>query len=405
MNNATLERPVTETVMGELKHIPESIDSNSLPSEVFGINTVALLEFGKVAVDSTLLSAGMEKNLRLLPQAIKFMPLIETLQANRNATHDDLEPYRQIVREVSKPVALAEKVASHLGSRVARALDRKIDTKIVDKTREATVNSHEKLQEYSDDIAHVLSFPNPNVQFSGEVSLLSQTMGQAIRNERNKRVAGITVVPQNSVPGFKGFLIKTVQKVKGFFRRLFGGQQKQAEVTAYDAGAGIESVVQSFKQQPEAMDKKYPLLNRFVQKVLPKTQRFYSDYYAVAAPEILNFVYSGAHPSAKDTELLASVQRNPSDLRFVTNYGRLHERLGKIQTASHDLLPALSNILPSDSTQMAATFANIQAFFAPKSAIEPVVVLEDAQESEVKDIPQQKRLKRLLSKLKRTNKT
>lgn len=351
---------------------PEGVAASSIsaapPTEVFGLETAALLRFADIARDSTLFPARFDKGLRLLPQFVSLVPLVEQLQADGGVSTDVIAPYREHIYEAVPVLALADKVAAKVGKVAVNALNRTVERQVISRSSELATKAREVIRTIEDDVEHVARFENPKEQFVNEMNLLSREVTAAIVAQRDMRVEGKTKDVHDGPGGIRGFFIKAIHKVKGFFSRLFGRPIDRQEITAYDAGAGIAKVVKAFKDSPKVMSEKFPVIARFAPRILPATNRFTTEHYVIAAPEILGFLYSGSSKEVASEELLDSILRNPHDLRFLTKYKK---SMINIQRASRNLVPALIDVIPETGDKVSEAFNSIQRMLGVRRDIEP----------------------------------
>lgn len=341
---------------------PKATVPNVTP-EIFGVNTVDLQAFGDIALKSTLLP-GISGGLRLLQPALELLPLARQLQATGRASVEDIAPYRDVLRDFVPKLPAIENIATKFGGFAVRALDRKITREVVTRTNIAAVEAKKKVEKIEEDIEHIAGFENPKEQFTAEMSKLSHVVTSAIEQQRDLRVAGHVEEVYNGPKGLLGFVTKVIHKVRGFFRNLFGGRKKQHEITAYDAGAGMNNVFNNLKQDMAGTIEKFPLLSRFMQKDSFSHKTFTKEHFSFVAPEVLSFLFSATNKTEKEADIIESVKKHPHDLRFVTNYKKTFKgySLAGIQNASDTLIPAFINLLPTTGGKVTDIFNEIQNF-------------------------------------------
>jgi len=355
------EQPVETTGQIEDALNPSSLPT--LPVEVFGINTQDLLAFGRIAEHSTL----FPKEIALLPQVVAFIPLIEKAQSTTPVTVEDVAPYRSLISVAFPKVTFVEKAVTKIGSETLQhTLDRKVTKEVVKRTDEVLGGNEKTIQELRETLEHITQFENPQQQFKKEMNLLSETVRTAIHRERDLRLAG-EAKQEERIPGWKGFAIRAVRKVKGFFKRLFGKREDQSTFTAYDAGAGIDTTIRDIRERPEVAGK-FQLLGRFIQKYAPVHSAINKEYYSFAAPEILSYIYSVTPRAFEDNVLFRDVESNPHDFRFLTRYKKTFKgmNLERIQSTSQTLIPAFMRLLPNSLEKTLDTFYQMNNLFTQK---------------------------------------
>lgn len=134
------------------------------------------------------------------------------------------------------------------------------------------------------------------------------------------------------------------------------------------------------------------MLSRLMLDKLPNTLPFTKDRLALVAPEILNFLFSTSPEDREADNLIESVNRNPHELRFVTRFKKHYGRysLEGIQLASHTLMPAIRDVLPTSGESVREIYAEAQELLKHKQINE---VLEPATE---KPEPNRKRIRNRL---------
>jgi hypothetical protein len=171
------------------------------------------------------------------------------------------------------------------------------------------------------------------------------------------------------------------------------------EITAYDAGAGIEQTMASLTRNQSAAEGRLPMLSKLLLSRLPNKIPFTKDRLALVAPEILNFLFSISPDDEKGRSLIDSVNRNPHELRFVTrlkkHYGRYS--LEGIQRASTTLMPAIRDVLPTEGTKVREIFAQAQELLREK---QPHNEMQDDNELKIaQDEPVRQGFRNRLKKL------
>lgn len=375
------------------------------PVQVLGLETEAILRLGRATTALGALPPRVNLALYALPNAVRLVPLVEEMQAGVEIKPEDVRPYRKPIKGLSLEVGFADKLAAAAGAiavgvPLRRALNRKIEREFPVRASEAIDRAREVVASIEGEIDFVASFENPREQFVTELNNLAQTVKVAITEQRDWRVRNN--MPAEAEPevsrGMMGFFAKAVRKVREFFGLFRHKPEVNTEITAYDAGAGIEKIFRSLTANPEATQERLPMLSRLVFDRLPKILPLTKGRLALVAPEILNFLFSTSPEDRNTGNLIDSVNRNPHELRFVTQFKKHygHYSLEGIQRASRTLMPAIRDILPTEGSKVREIYAQAQELLQrkePKSAPEQVV-----EQSEVKKKGLRNRLKNLFSK-------
>ena len=339
------------------------------PQEIVGVETQAILRLGRAVTALGVLPPGVNLGLYALPDAVRLFPLIQEMQSGVPLTPEDVRPYRKPIKGLSLELGFADKAAAAagllaVGVPARRALNRKIEGEFPARASEAIAKAREAVADIEHEVDFVAGFENPKEQFLSEVNALAQTVSDAIVEQRDRRVRnGLQPETAPETPkGIAGLVVQVARKIRSFFG--FFRRHKTAvnnEVTAYDAGAGIEQALTVVTQNSDS-EGSFPLLSRYVLSRLPNELPVTKDKLALVAPEILNFLFSAASDQDKGQDLLDSVNRNPHELRFVTRFKKRYGRfsLEGIQRASLTLMPAIRDILPSEGTQVHRIFGQVQ---------------------------------------------
>ena len=333
------------------------------PEQLFGIETEAILRLGRAATALGVLPSRVNLGLYALPDAVRLVPLVQEMQSGTILTPEDVRPYRRSIKALSPEASSADGMAIlasvvGVGIPARRALNRKIEQEFPDRAAKAIDEAREKIASLESSVDYVASFENPREQFVNELDDLAQTVSTAITEQRDRRVQdGIPVETQPEVPrGIMGFFTKAVRKIRSFFK-----PKKPAvnpEVTAYDAGAGIQAAVRSLAENYGASAKRFPMLSKMAFAQIPNNMNITKDRLAFMAPEILNFLFSALPQDSNVRNLMESVKRNPHELRFVTRFKHRYAgySLPGIQNASHTLMPAIRDVLPTEGTKVREIF-------------------------------------------------
>lgn len=377
------------------------------PEQVLGIETEAILRLGRAATALGALPPRVNLGLYALPDAIRLVPLVEEMQSGTEITPEDVRPYRRPIKKLSLEVNFADKLAATAGAvavgiPLRRALNRKIEREFPTRTAEAIDKAREAVASIEHEVDYIASFENPREQFVTELNDLSQTVSSAIIEQRDWRVHN-NMPAESEVPkGAVGFFTKAVRKVKDFFGFFRRKPEINSEVTAYDAGAGIEKTFKTLTASPEVTEKRLPMLSKLILGKLPDTLPFTKDRLALVAPEILNFLFSTSPEDREANNLIESVNRNPHELRFVTKFKKHYGRYSfeGIQRASHTLMPAIRDVLPNSGDKVREVYAQAQELLQHRQVSEAPESTIDIELPEPKKNGIRNRLKNLFSKKK-----
>ena len=353
------------------------------PEQILGLETEAILRLGQAATDLCVLPPKVNIGLYTLPDAVRLVPLVQEMQSGIALTPEDIRPYRKPIKNLSMGVSAADKVAATAGAigigiPLRRVLNRKIEREFPIRAAEAIDQAREAIASIENNVEHLASFDNPKEQFVTELGSLAQTVNTAIVEQRDRRVRGnISMEETRETPkGLAGFVTKAVRKIRDFFGAFKRSKPEvNAEITAYDAGAGIEQAISRLAKNPAAAESGFPLLSKLILNRLPSKMPLTKDRLALAAPEILNFLFSTADDKKQGKDLVDSVNRNPHELRFVTRFKKRYHQydLQNIQRSSHTLMPAIRDILPTSGAQVREIFAQAQDLLAYKQPEKQVV--------------------------------
>jgi hypothetical protein len=378
MATLTIERPeIIDTATEAQQNDHRFFDPRSpaQPEEIFGIETEAILALGRAVTALSVLPPKVNLGLYTLPNAVRLVPLVEEMRAGTSLTPEDVRPYRKPIKRLSMEVGFADKAAATagalaLGIPLRRALNRKIEREFPARAAEAIDKARQAVASVENDVEHVASFKNPKEQFVTELHDLAQTVSSAITEQRDIRIrTGAHVETEPETPsGIAGFLTRAARKVRSFFGMFKPNRPAvNTEITAYDAGAGIEQAIGSLVENPIALEGRLPLLSKLLLSRLPATMPITKDKLALGAPEILNFLFSTSPADETGSSLIDSVKRNPHELRFVTGFKKRYGRysLDGIQRASVTLMPAIRDVLPNDGAKVRNIFAQAQDLLTP----------------------------------------
>ena len=325
------------------------------PEELGGINTGAILRLGRAATRLSLLPSAAY----LLSDAIPLIPLIKKIGDSQSLdiTSEDVRLYRKPIKKLSLGISFIDKLVSAsavvgVGVPLRRKLNKRIEEEFPVRANEALEKARLLVEsEAAEGYVNYLSgFDNPREQFRSEMDYLSEKVGASINAARDSRVkSGSPDKEENSFGGVAGFFVKIVRSVRSFFG-LFGRKNKQKEpntnITAYDAGTGIEQVLNSMAENPDASMQKMPMISKLI---LDKIKLPSSDRLALLAPELLNLIFSTSIDKDETRDLIRSIKCNPHELRFVTRFKKRYGRysIDQIKRGSEDIIPAIIDVLPT----------------------------------------------------------
>lgn len=365
---------------GIVQAAPETppVHSHSAPSQserIFDISTDAIQRLGRAANDTCILPYPYSTVFSGMQKILPYMPVIETL-ATQPPTTESITPHVQDIKKFAAPFVPGLKTADTLTRHIPplrRRLDERVVRTVLQKLPEAQAQAHEKLASVQDEVKFLAAFESTREQFVQEVNTVARKVGAAILLARDERVE--TAMPPAPPPprGILGIATKVVRGVQKFFKKLFGFGRKKPEVTevsAYDASRGIAQVLGDLNQPSQVQQQELPLLQRYIAPQLSRLSHMPTHTLALAAPELLNFIYSLSSDDATNTLIRREVLKNPHELRFVTNFKRTFGRynLDRMQRASQTLLPAIRDILPTNSTQLRVSFEQLQRLFDTESS-------------------------------------
>ncbi|HEY5152810.1 MAG TPA: hypothetical protein VII55_02450 [Candidatus Saccharimonadales bacterium] len=357
--------------------------------EILGVSTEAILRLGSAATALGVLPPKVEHKLYALPQAVRLVPLIEEMQAGTKLKPEDVRPYRKSIKSLSGEVDFADMLAAGagvigLGVPLRRAINRRIEREFPARAAKAMNKARETiagLESIESNVDYLAGFDNPQAQFVNEMNDLAQTVSTAIYEHRDMRVQGrVQEVKPEPPKGIMGFFIKAVRRIRSFFGFIKRRPKANQEVTAYDAGAGIEQALKSLTFNRQATEQRLPMLSKFVLNRLPANLPVTSERLAFAAPEILNFLFSTSPKDSQGKNLMDSIRHNPHEFRFITKFKRNYGRysLDGIQAASVALLPAIRDVLPTEGAKVREIFDRAQALLYGKPANGEVDDTQDA---------------------------
>jgi hypothetical protein len=378
------------------------------PEQILGVDTEAILRLGEATTALGVLPSRVNLGLYALPNAVRLVPLIEEMQSGTELAPEDVRPYRKPIKGLNMDGSFADKLAAGagvigVGVPIRRAINRKIEREFPSRATEVIDKARETIAGIENDVDYVASFENPKEQFVAELDDLAQTVSTAIYEQRDMRVRGnVQAETKPELPkGVMGFLAKAVRKVRSFFGFFRRKPEVNKEITAYDAGAGIEKTIRSLTNNQGAAESRLPMLSKFLLSRLPNNMPIARDRLALAAPELLNFLFSTSSEDSRNRSLIDSVNRNPHEFRFVTKIKKHYGPYGRyslygIQHASMTLLPAIKDILPTEGAKVREIFDQAQALLRQKPSNSEVSEAEQAASAKTTRNRIRNRLKHLL---------
>lgn len=284
---------------------PDAPSEVQLPEQLFGIDTQAALHLGRTVIE---LGVFKPETNQTIERFVNVGPLLDSIQGG-----------------------------------ISGAAETNVD--MIDKARGV-------IDAIEDDVTHVAEF-EPREQFVKEVNDFAKEIVDSSYEQRDWRVANKVVEPEiEPERGIKGFVTKVIRKVKRFFGWFVGKPRINPEVTAYDVGIGISKCVDGLLKNSDKLKEQFPLLAKFVAPKLPDILAIGRDKLSFLAPDILEALFSLSSDKPDYKELLATVRRNPHDLRFLMRFNWFRERMNKKvnfdkrKNAALKVLPAIQNVLP-----------------------------------------------------------
>lgn len=373
------------------------------PAELCGIPIEAIRRLGQAASDTCALPYPYGAVARGIQNIMPYTGLIETIisQPDREqAVAEHLPEIKKVAGDFVPGFRTIDRIATHVPP-LGRRLDARVTRAVMEKSAELPTKLQETLPKVEAEVDFLSRLKNPREQFRTEVATLGQRIATASMAARDTRIQSGTEQPHGTPKGILGVVVRVVRGVKSFFGRLFGRgsrNTRHGEITAYDTGHGIATVLREL-QQPVTQEPALPLLNRYVSPQLEKFNHVSPDQLALAAPEILEALYS-ISKSHEIAGLLRSTHKNPHELRIFTalkrNYGRYN--LDRIQRASRTLLPAIRDILPTSGEQVRRSFEQMMRLLGIESS-SMTPTSEESHEVAVNNKSRRQSLKVVLKRL------
>lgn len=356
----------------------------STPEKLLGVPTESIAKFGQVGMELGILPANARLGVVVMEDAVMLLPLMEQVaekaQDGQLVTPEEVKPHsdqvRRVLKKVGRTAGFGAKV--RLGLRLPkRIVNRRIEKEFPARAPEVIEASRPSLESLSSSVETIGQFENPKKQFDQEVRYLVTETKDQIYKARTERLANPAVTEPElpKMEGFKGavvnFALKAVRKVKqffGFLGRIFGGKPKvNPEITAYDAAQGIINTFQNFTNNKATATREMPLVAGLSFDRLPKVNMPSAYELAFVVPEILEMLFSLSGKNKENDKLLASVTKNPHELRFVARYKKQYGKfnLNSAQRAALDLLPAIRDILPENGRQFQAAYQSLIELIQP----------------------------------------
>jgi hypothetical protein len=370
-----METPTTAH-RGPVQDGPETAPlagEGSQPTEICGVPVDAILRLGKAASDTCALPYPYGKVARGIQRILPYTGLIETVASQPNLTEaveEHLPKIKKVAGNFKTGLTTIDRIASHVPP-LRRRLDARVTREILGKALELQTEAGEKLPQIETEVAFLSSFENPRQELQQEITTLTGRVGAATMRARENRVAAEARGAQAPAPrGIFGTVVLVIREVKSFFGRLFGFGRRnntpEQDVTAYDVGQGFATVISELRSPVQAPLEHLPLIRRYVSPHLAQASNLSPDKLALAAPELLNLLYSLTPENPFGQQFKSSVERHPHELRFVTQFKRTFGRydLDRIQSASQNLLPALRDVLPETGAQVLNSYNQLQKLLA-----------------------------------------
>jgi hypothetical protein len=354
-----------------------------MPEETLGVDTDALLRLGRAVTDLGILPPGANLALYKLPDALRLMPLLEQIQSGAETGSEDVRPYRKPIKRLVGGLGAIDKlsfVAGDLavGVPLRRAFNSRIEREFPEGASGALSQARERVESVREEIENgvrdLSGFDNPRQQFVEEINTLGQMVAAATLEQRDVRIRDGSKFKGNEgleYKGLAGAFMKLVGKIRSFFGLFRRKDKGEAEVTAYDAGSGIEKTILRLISNKNDIRDRLPMISKLVLGKLPKDfdlGRITRDHLSLAAPEILNFLFSVSEYDEAAAKLIQDVERNPHELRFVTKFKRRYGKysLDRIQQASFNLFPAIRDVLPTNGEGVNELYSKIENLLGHK---------------------------------------
>jgi len=338
-------------------------------AQVLGVDTEAILRLGRAITDLEMLPSKVRLGCYALPETVELVPLVEKMQSDTGLEQGDVTAHRKPIIRLAH-LGLVDGLAATAEKARIKGPRRVINNKL---EQEFPVRAQEKLEEarrlvasIENEIEFVAGFENPKQQFDTELQGLAREVSSAIIKQRDTRIESegqLNVEPETPT-GIQGFFVKAFRKVRSFLG-VFSRSKPAVnpEVTAYDAGIGIEHTIHALIADRADTETRFPLFSKFLLDRLAKNANKVTPYkLALVAPEILAFLFSTMPSESAEHQLLHEAYRNAHEFRFAA--GRIVRRFGysleRIQRASATLLPALRDVLPSEGTKVREIFTKVQ---------------------------------------------
>ncbi len=370
------------------------------PIEICGVPVDAIRRLGKAASNTCALPHPYGKVARGIQRILPYTGLIETVASQPNLTEaveEHLPKIKEIAGNFKTGFTTADRIASHVPP-LRRRLDARVTRTILGKAPELQTKVQEKLPQIETEIKFLSSFENPRQELQQEITTLTGRVGAATMRARENRVTAEARGAQAPAPrGIFGTVVRVIREVKSFFGRLFGFGRRnntpEQDVTAYDVGQGFATVILELRSPVQAPLEHLPLIRRYVSPHLAQASNLSPDKLALAAPELLNLLYSLTPENPFGQQFKSSVERHPHELRFVTQFKRTFGRydLDRIQSASQNLLPALRDVLPETGTQVLESYKQLQRLLGVSSveAVPLPAVESENDEPKTENSPRQ----------------
>jgi hypothetical protein len=362
METRTTDRRGPVQAGPETQNVPD-VGMPPQPEEFCGISLSALQRLGRAASDTCALPPRYSQVVCGLEKILPYASLIETVvQDTPRSIEPHLPAIKQVAAEFIPGLRTADRVTRHIPP-LQRKLDDRVTKAILGKGPELGEAARAKMEQVRPEVDFLSSFDNPRQQLTEEAAQLAARVSAATLQARDERISGSVRVQSETPKGILGIAVRIVRSVKNFFGRLFGKQNDEMvsrDITAQDAGLGLARAIHG-TALPENRQK-FQLISRYITPHIQTLGTYMTpDKLALAAPELLTFIYSLTPDDETGKDICASVEQHPHELRFVTDFKRRYGRydLDRIQRASRTLLPALRDVLPTKGMQVRESYERI----------------------------------------------
>lgn len=319
------------------------------PENVLGLDTDAVMMLGRHVIQlSKRSSVGRVEAFNTMDSVVRLLPLLEKIQSGEEVVSEDVRPYRKAIKFANPTLLATDRMALAasaigLGVPFRRFLNGRIEKDFPILAKQALEKARQKHKTYKSDLEHVTKFDKPREQFEIEVNKLARFTTASIREQWEWRIGnGLPEYAGDMTPtGIVGFFVRAARRARSLLKRQ---PRVNPEVTAYDAGFGIERAFEALKADHEETARQYPLLSKLIFEKMSDKMPVGGNEIAFLAPEILTALYSFETENKCGDALIESVKRNP---RIFRSRFESSEHFQRIAPSITVLLPVIRNVLPA----------------------------------------------------------